>query len=78
MQQKWTYIRLGGTQLELDETNSSLLHSGRTTSVLEHRLGKDETINKFAIFNCSTNSLDDSNVLKIDVIGGLQVDGLSH
>ncbi len=73
-----THIRLGRAELELNETNLGLLHTDRSIGILQDSLGKDESIDQLAIFDRSSDLLDDSDVLKIDIIGGLHVDGLGN
>jgi hypothetical protein len=73
-----TYIRLRGAELELDETNASLLHSEGAASVLQDWLCKDQTIYQLAVLNSSSYSSDDTNVVKIHILGSLDIDRLSN
>lgn len=73
-----TYIRLGGTELELDETDTSLLHSEGTASVLQDWLCKDQTIHQLTVLNRSSYSSDNTNVVKVYILGSLDIDRLSN
>lgn len=59
---KSTYVGLGRAELELDETNPSLLHSDGTASILQYRLRKDETIHQLGVLDSTSNLLDDPDV----------------
>jgi hypothetical protein len=57
-----TNIRLGSTELELDEANFRFFHSDRTASSDDNILIKHNTIDKFGVFYRTANLLDDTNV----------------
>lgn len=61
-------------ELELDEGDSSLLNSGRTTTALYNLLVQDQTINHLTVIDDTTGLLEDTNVLQVDVVGSLGVD----
>lgn len=71
-----TYVRLRRAQLELDESYSGLLDSCGTTAALDNLLTEHQTINHLTVVNDTSGLLQDANVLKIDIIGGLGVDDL--
>lgn len=66
-EQTWlrTHIRLRGTQLELNDGNFCLFHSGWASSGHNNILVEDNTFHQFCIFNGPTNFLDDANISKV-------------
>jgi hypothetical protein len=57
-----TNIRLGSTELELNEANFSFFHSGRTASSDDDVLVKHNTIDEFGVFYRTANLLDDADI----------------
>lgn len=69
VRQAGTHIRLGRTQLELDETNLRLLYPYRATDGVDHVLVEDNTVDQLSVFNSSSNLLDDADVPEINIGG---------
>jgi hypothetical protein len=61
------YIRLGRRQLELHESNLCLFHARRASSGLERILGQHEAIDEMRVINGSTELLNKSDILQINV-----------
>ena len=57
-----TNVRLGSTELELDETNFRLFDSGRATSRDDDVLIKHSTIDEFGIFDRTANLLHNADI----------------
>lgn len=75
---KHTYIGLRRAELELDECDPGLFHPHRPTSGLDDGLVEDQTVNQLAVFYRTANLLDNSDVLEVDIVRRLDVDGLGN
>ena len=64
---RFTYIRFGGAELELNETDLRLFDSCRTPTRDDDVLVQDDAIDEFSVFNCSANFLHYADVAQIDV-----------
>lgn len=62
-----TYIRLGRTQLELNETDLGLLDPRWATRRGDNGLIEHDTIDEFGVFNGTANFLHNSNIPEIDI-----------
>lgn len=67
MDSRVAYVRLGCTQLELDETNLGLLDSGWATSGCNHGLIENDTIDEFSILDGTAHFLHNSDISEVDV-----------
>jgi hypothetical protein len=57
-----TNIRLGSTELELDEANFRFFYSRRAASSNDDVLVEDNTIDEFGVFYRTANLLDDADI----------------
>ena len=81
-----THVRLGRTQLELNQTNLRLLDSVRSARTANDSLVQSQSIDQLGVINRSSDLLDDSDVSKIHVRSfrrhqcrdGLYGDGSEH
>lgn len=64
--------------MELDKSYPRLFNPRRPTCALDNRLVEDQPINHLAVLDGTPNFLNDSDVPKIDVLGGLGVNDLEN
>lgn len=62
-----TYVWLRRAQLELNDTDLRLLHTCWSASSDNDILVEDDTVNKFSVFNRSSDLLDYPNIPEVDV-----------
>jgi hypothetical protein len=64
---KATYVGLGGTELELDNSYFGLFYPGRAPSGYDDILVQNDTIDKLCIFNRPSDPFDNADVPQIKV-----------
>ena len=72
------YIRFRRRELELNQTDLGLLHTGGSTSTLNDILGEDETVDEFSVVDGTANLLDDTNILQINIVSSSWINDLKH
>lgn len=64
---QYVYIGFGSTQLELNDGNLCLFYPSWATGGSHDVLVKNDAFNKFCVFYCASDLLDDSDIPKINV-----------
>src|SRR6267154_3894090 len=62
---KWTYIRFGSAELELDDGDLGLFHASRTASRNNDILVENNTVYKFSVFDSAAYFLHNPDVTKV-------------